>query len=164
MSWDIPTAHITLDSYAGHALHLLLCPGQLNSSPRDGQLIVGNEIIEASLTWRSRIYEHFVYRKIMSDYFKRGAMFTAIPRPTMDDNLFVQVRGSTLFEDDSFLFFSSFFRRRMEGLQTMTARLSFSRRWSRCSLASSSPRAFRASTLPIPTTRAAAPMSFPGSP
>jgi len=63
----------------------------MNACPRDGVLVVGDEIIEAPMPWRSRVFEHFAYKKLFTDYFKRGAKWTAAPRPSMDDNLYVKV-------------------------------------------------------------------------
>ena len=63
----------------------------MNACPRDGVLVVGDEIIEAPMAWRSRVNEFFPYRKLFNEYFKRGAKWTAAPRPKMDDDLFDQV-------------------------------------------------------------------------
>ncbi|KXJ25620.1 Glycine amidinotransferase, mitochondrial [Exaiptasia diaphana] len=56
--------------------------------PRDSLLVVGNEIIEAPMSWRSRFFEHRAFRPLMKEYFKKGAKWTAAPKPTMSDDLY----------------------------------------------------------------------------
>lgn len=63
----------------------------MNACPRDGLLVVGDEIIEASMAWRSRVFEFYAYKKMMNEYFHRGAKWIAAPRPAMGDDLFVKV-------------------------------------------------------------------------
>jgi glycine amidinotransferase len=59
--------------------------GFCTASPRDGLLVVGDQIIETAGAWRSRYFEVFAYRRILNDYFRRGARWTAAPRPRLDD-------------------------------------------------------------------------------
>eukprot|EP00928_Gymnodinium_smaydae_P090852 TRINITY_DN74565_c0_g1_i1.p1 TRINITY_DN74565_c0_g1~~TRINITY_DN74565_c0_g1_i1.p1 ORF type:complete len:432 (+),score=21.54 TRINITY_DN74565_c0_g1_i1:63-1358(+) len=58
--------------------------------PRDTLLVVGHEIIEAPLCWRSRVYEKFAYREILSDYHTRDPHFlwSSGPHPAVPDALF----------------------------------------------------------------------------
>ena len=56
--------------------------------PRDGFLIVGDEIIETPMAWRSRYFEPHAFRKLFKDYFAQGARWTATPRPELRDELF----------------------------------------------------------------------------
>ncbi|TPP59138.1 Glycine amidinotransferase mitochondrial [Fasciola gigantica] len=56
--------------------------------PRDFLLVVGDELIEATMTWRSRYFEYLSYRPLIIDYWKRGAKWTVAPKPTNFDNLF----------------------------------------------------------------------------
>lgn len=58
--------------------------------PRDTLLVVGNEIIEAALCWRSRVYEKFAYREILADYHGRDPDFlwSSAPHPSVPDELF----------------------------------------------------------------------------
>lgn len=56
--------------------------------PRDGFLVVGNEIIETSMCWRSRHFEGDAYRSLFKDYFRGGARWTSAPRPQLVDALF----------------------------------------------------------------------------
>ncbi len=56
--------------------------------PRDGYLVVGDEIIEAPMAWRSRYHEGDAYRRLFREYHDGGARWTAAPRPQLDDALF----------------------------------------------------------------------------
>ena len=62
--------------------------GYCVACPRDGFLIVGDEIIETPMAWRSRYFEGHAFRKLFKDYFARGARWTAAPRPELRDELF----------------------------------------------------------------------------
>ena len=46
--------------------------GLYAAMPRDILLIVGNEIIEAPMAWRSRYFEFRPYRKLIKEYFQKG--------------------------------------------------------------------------------------------
>lgn len=61
-----------------------------NSSacPRDVLLIIGNEIIEAPMAQRARFFEYRAYRNLIKNYFKKGAKWTAAPKPLMSDKLY----------------------------------------------------------------------------
>jgi len=56
--------------------------------PRDGFLVVGDEIIETPMSWRSRHFEPLAYRALFQEYFQGGARWTAAPRPALRDSLF----------------------------------------------------------------------------
>jgi glycine amidinotransferase len=56
--------------------------------PRDSMLVVGNEIIEAPMAWPSRYFEVHAFRTKLKDYFRRGARWSAAPRPELTDALF----------------------------------------------------------------------------
>jgi glycine amidinotransferase len=56
--------------------------------PRDGFLVVGNEIIETPMAWRSRFFEGYAYRTLFQEYFSKGARWTAAPKPTLTDALY----------------------------------------------------------------------------
>ncbi|MCP3959041.1 MAG: NarL family transcriptional regulator [bacterium] len=62
--------------------------GLYGAMPRDFMMVVGNEIIEAPMAWRSRFFEYRAYRELIKDYFQRGARWTAAPKPTMGDELY----------------------------------------------------------------------------
>jgi glycine amidinotransferase len=56
--------------------------------PRDTLLVVGDEIIEAPMAWRSRYHETDAYRPLLHQYFLQGARWTAAPRPQLRDELY----------------------------------------------------------------------------
>ncbi|VDL99016.1 unnamed protein product [Schistocephalus solidus] len=55
--------------------------------PRDFLLIVGDEIIEATMTWRSRFFEYVAYRPLIIQYWRDGAQWTTAPKPICGSNL-----------------------------------------------------------------------------
>ena len=64
-------------------------PTQLYAAmPRDILTVIGNEIIEAPMAWRSRYFEYRPYRSLIKEYFKSGAKWTTAPKPTMSDKLY----------------------------------------------------------------------------
>lgn len=66
------------------------CVTQYNCCPRDKLLIVGNELIEASMSNRSRIFEEYCYRDLIMEYYKRDPrmIWTAAPKPMMKNELY----------------------------------------------------------------------------
>ncbi|MEV6780963.1 amidinotransferase [Streptomyces sp. NPDC051098] len=62
--------------------------GFCNSCPRDSLLVVGDEIIETPMAWPCRYFETHSYRRLLKDYFQRGARWTAAPKPQLTDALF----------------------------------------------------------------------------
>ena len=44
--------------------------------PRDFLLVVGNELIESPMAWRSRYMEHRAYRPLIKEYFLKGLLIT----------------------------------------------------------------------------------------
>ena len=73
-------------------------PGLYAAMPRDILLVIGDEIIEAPMSLRSRFFEYKAYRTLIKDYFKRGAKWTTGPRPTMSDELYNPVNNSELHD------------------------------------------------------------------
>jgi glycine amidinotransferase len=64
-------------------------PGGLYAAmPRDLLLVVGDLIIESPMAWRSRYYEVHAYRRLLQEYFRRGARWIAAPRPELRDDLY----------------------------------------------------------------------------
>ncbi|MGE5343537.1 MAG: amidinotransferase [Candidatus Omnitrophota bacterium] len=64
-------------------------PGGLYAAmPRDVLLAIGDEIIEAPMSWRSRYFENHAYRRLIKEYFKKGARWTAAPKPQLSDALY----------------------------------------------------------------------------
>ncbi|MEV0224388.1 amidinotransferase [Streptomyces sp. NPDC050704] len=62
--------------------------GFCNACPRDSMLVIGDEIIETPMAWPCRYFETHAYRQILKDYFRRGARWTAAPKPQLTDGLF----------------------------------------------------------------------------
>jgi glycine amidinotransferase len=61
-------------------------PGGLYAAmPRDVILVIGDEIIEAPMAWRSRYFEGMAYRRLIKYYFKKGAKWTTAPKPQLSD-------------------------------------------------------------------------------
>jgi len=62
--------------------------GMYQAMPRDLLLVIGDEIFESPLAWRSRHYEINAFRPILKDYFERGGKWSAAPRPELSDKLY----------------------------------------------------------------------------
>ncbi|CAK4525304.1 unnamed protein product [Aphanomyces euteiches] len=62
--------------------------GLYAAMPRDVLIVVGNEIIEAPMAWRSRYFEFRPFRSLVKEYFNQGAKWTAAPKPQMSDELY----------------------------------------------------------------------------
>lgn len=60
--------------------------------PRDILLPIGNEILEATMSERSRWYEYLCYRPILEQYFKEDPDFiwSAAPKPRLTDESYVK--------------------------------------------------------------------------
>lgn len=56
--------------------------------PRDGYMVVGDEIIETPMAWRSRYFEGNAYKPLFKEYFNAGARWTSAPRPELSDELY----------------------------------------------------------------------------
>jgi glycine amidinotransferase len=61
------------------------CGGLYSAMPRDVALVVGSEIIEAPMAWRSRYFEIHAYRSLFRHYFESGGRWAAAPRPVLSD-------------------------------------------------------------------------------
>jgi glycine amidinotransferase len=62
--------------------------GYCITCPRDGFLVLGDEIIETPMAWPCRYFEAHAYRRLFKEYFARGARWTAAPRPQLLDDLY----------------------------------------------------------------------------
>ena len=51
-------------------------------------MVIGDEIIEAPMAWRSRFFEYQSYRHLVKEYFSQGARWTSAPKPFMSDDLY----------------------------------------------------------------------------
>jgi glycine amidinotransferase len=58
--------------------------------PRDVLLTVGNEILEATMSYRSRWYEYLCYRPLLEQYFKEDPNFKweAAPKPRLTEQTY----------------------------------------------------------------------------
>ena len=56
--------------------------------PRDSLLVVGDEITETPMAWRSRYFETFAFRGLLKEYFNAGARWSAAPKPELTDDLY----------------------------------------------------------------------------
>ncbi len=62
--------------------------GMYAAMPRDALLVVGDEIIECPMAWRSRYQETLAYRPLLKEYFHGGARWSAGPKPELRDELY----------------------------------------------------------------------------
>jgi len=60
--------------------------GMYAAMPRDVLLVVGEEIIECPLAWRSRYFETLAYRPLLKEYFRGGARWSSGPKPELKDD------------------------------------------------------------------------------
>jgi glycine amidinotransferase len=51
--------------------------------PRDVLLVIGDQIIEAPMGFRSRYHENHAYKALCKEYFGRGARWVSAPRPQL---------------------------------------------------------------------------------
>jgi glycine amidinotransferase len=51
--------------------------------PRDVLLVIGDQIIEAPMGWRSRYHENHAYKDLCKEYFQKGARWVSAPRPQL---------------------------------------------------------------------------------
>ena len=58
--------------------------------PRDVLLIIGNEIVEATMSYRSRWYEYLCYRPLVEQYFKEdpNMRWEAAPKPRLSERTY----------------------------------------------------------------------------
>ena len=62
--------------------------GFVSACPRDCFLVIGDEIIEAPMSWRCRYYERHAYYRLFREYFGQGAKWTSAPKPPLLDELY----------------------------------------------------------------------------
>ncbi|MFC6881495.1 hypothetical protein [Actinomadura yumaensis] len=63
--------------------------GLYDAMPRDLLLVVGDDVIEAPMAWRSRYHAVSAYRPLLKEYFRKGARWTSPPKPELPDELYV---------------------------------------------------------------------------
>jgi glycine amidinotransferase len=59
--------------------------GLYDAMPRDVLLVVGDEIIECPLAWRSRYFGTTAFKPLLKEYFRGGAKWSAAPKPDLPD-------------------------------------------------------------------------------
>ena len=62
--------------------------GLYAAMPRDILMVIGDELIEAPMAWRSRFFEYRAYRPLIKEYFSQGAKWTVAPKPSMSDEMY----------------------------------------------------------------------------
>ena len=62
--------------------------GLYDAMPRDVLLVVGDDIIECPLAWRSRHYGTAGFKPLLKEYFKQGAKWSSAPSPELKDELY----------------------------------------------------------------------------
>jgi glycine amidinotransferase len=62
--------------------------GFCTASPRDAILVIGDELIETPMAWRSRYFETHAYRTLLKEYWKQGARWVSAPKPQLLDCLY----------------------------------------------------------------------------
>jgi len=62
--------------------------GMYAAMPRDALLVVGEDIIECPMAWRSRYFETLAYRPLLKEYFRGGARWSSGPKPELTDAQF----------------------------------------------------------------------------
>lgn len=77
--------------------------GLYQAMPRDLVLVIGNELIECPLAWRSRYFEINAYRKLFKQYFHQGAKWISAPRPQLLDSFYDETYTETTDDDLRFV-------------------------------------------------------------
>lgn len=60
--------------------------GLYDAMPRDVLLVIGDEIIECPLAWRSRYFGISAYKPLLKEYFRAGGRWSAAPKPDLTDD------------------------------------------------------------------------------
>ncbi len=74
--------------------------GLYQAMPRDLLIVIGDQIIESPLAWRSRYFEIFSFREMLKDYFKKGGKWVAAPKPELPDHFYRPEYVSTGNDDE----------------------------------------------------------------
>ena len=64
--------------------------GLYAAMPRDNLLVVGDRIIEAPMSWRSRQREGLPYRALLQEYRRGGGQWIQAPTPRLRDDLYTK--------------------------------------------------------------------------
>ncbi len=74
--------------------------GLASACPRDSVLVIGDQLIETPMAWRTRHFETHAYRKLFKEYFDCGARWVAAPKPQLTEASYrakdyvVQIKGT----------------------------------------------------------------------
>jgi glycine amidinotransferase len=74
--------------------------GLYAAMPRDILLVIGNEIIESPMAWRSRYFEIEAYRSLLKDYLAKGAKWSSAPKPLLGDKLYNDAYGKNQSQEE----------------------------------------------------------------
>ena len=75
--------------------------GLYAAMPRDLLLVVGDEIIESPVAWRSRYFDVHAFRPLLKEYFQGGARWTSAPMPQLSDALYRPDRAAAEEESET---------------------------------------------------------------
>jgi len=78
-----PTPYDTAESFSTPDFESKSSCGAL--MPRDVLLVIGDQIIEAPMGWRSRYHENHAYKALCKEYFGQGARWVSAPRPQLSE-------------------------------------------------------------------------------
>jgi glycine amidinotransferase len=81
-----PVDHYKKLKAPGWEVNTMYC----TTCPRDVMITIGNVVMEATMSKRSRFFEYLPYRSIIRDYWRRdpNMMWKAAPKPSMDDCMY----------------------------------------------------------------------------
>ena len=81
-----------------------------SSCPRDSLVVFGDEILETGMSWRCRYFETRPYKKLLNEYFEKGAKWTLAPKPIMTDDLYSKVSFEICLAPIQYIFSSGYFK------------------------------------------------------
>ncbi|HWD55841.1 MAG TPA: hypothetical protein VG346_12000 [Acidimicrobiales bacterium] len=62
--------------------------GLYDAMPRDVLIVIGHEVLECPMAWRSRYFSTSAFRPLLKEYFATGAIWSAAPKPELADVLY----------------------------------------------------------------------------
>ncbi|MCX4246692.1 hypothetical protein [Paraliomyxa miuraensis] len=68
--------------------HWAISGGNCQANPRDVLIVLGEEILEAPMALRSRYFEFLAYRRLVKEYFRRGAGWATAPKPELSSRTY----------------------------------------------------------------------------
>jgi glycine amidinotransferase len=76
--------------------------GLYDAMPRDVLLVLGNEILECPMAWRSRYFATSAFRPLLKEYFAAGAKWSAAPKPELRNDLYCEEPETVTHRDEGF--------------------------------------------------------------